>query len=115
MTSPCSHYDCTNRNSLGYCKTTACINPKYNRLSVESTNNTSATVIIKPITNGDRIRSMTDEELAKWLSNISSCCEYDECPAKDAGDDSLMFVKCSLNETSCQEAWLTWLRQEVDE
>ena len=28
----CLHYDCTNRNSFGYCKTTACINPKYSNI-----------------------------------------------------------------------------------
>lgn len=27
---PCPHYDCTNRNSFGYCNTTACINSNYN-------------------------------------------------------------------------------------
>lgn len=27
---PCPHYDCTNRNSFGYCDSTACINPNYN-------------------------------------------------------------------------------------
>lgn len=26
---PCLHYDCSNRNSFGYCKTTACINDNY--------------------------------------------------------------------------------------
>lgn len=26
---PCQHYDCSNRNSFGYCKTTACINEHY--------------------------------------------------------------------------------------
>ena len=26
---PCLHYDCSNRNSFGYCKTTACINEHY--------------------------------------------------------------------------------------
>ena len=30
----------------------------------------------EPITNGDRIRSMSDEELAEFLSDISHCCEY---------------------------------------
>ena len=25
----CPYWDCPNRNELGYCKTTACINPKY--------------------------------------------------------------------------------------
>lgn len=27
--SPCLHYDCSNRNSFGYCKTTVCINEHY--------------------------------------------------------------------------------------
>lgn len=27
--SPCVHYDCSNRNSFGYCKTTVCINELY--------------------------------------------------------------------------------------
>lgn len=27
--SPCLHYDCSNRNSFGYCKTTVCINERY--------------------------------------------------------------------------------------
>ena len=31
---PCPYYDCTNRNSFGYCKTTACINPNYNHKSL---------------------------------------------------------------------------------
>lgn len=30
--STCPHYDCTNRTENGYCKTTACINSKYNGL-----------------------------------------------------------------------------------
>ena len=25
----CLHYDCSNRNSFGYCKTTVCINEHY--------------------------------------------------------------------------------------
>lgn len=25
----CPYWDCTNRNELGYCKTTTCINPYY--------------------------------------------------------------------------------------
>ena len=31
---PCLHYDCTNRNSSGYCKTTTCINSNYNYQSL---------------------------------------------------------------------------------
>lgn len=33
----------------------------------------------KPITNADRIRSMTDEELAEWLERIRVSCANDYC------------------------------------
>jgi hypothetical protein len=42
----------------------------------------------KPITNADRIRSMTDEELAYFMANIEPCRE---------------------------SAWLDWLKQEVSD
>lgn len=35
----CPYWDCTNRNEMGYCKTTTCINPKYQ----SNTFHTSAT------------------------------------------------------------------------
>lgn len=97
MISPCLHYDCTNRNSFGYCKTTACINPKYNRLTIESTDNTFPAVVIKPCTNADRIRAMTDEELATII-----CCQDHK-----QGDECF--------DASCYDCTLDWLKQEVDE
>lgn len=53
----------------------------------------------KPITNADRIRAMTDEELAEFMSQIPSCPPPDnrECPAE------------------CEDCWLEWLKQEVRE
>lgn len=42
----------------------------------------------KPTTNADRIRAMTDEELAEWIISITE-------------DDT--------------EGWLDWLKQEVSE
>ena len=50
-----------------------------------------------PITNADRIRAMTDEELAEYLSGIAECnrgCRL------DCGD-------------SCIGAWLDWLKSEA--
>ena len=35
MTSPCL-YPCTNKNELGYCLTTACINPAYQNITMFS-------------------------------------------------------------------------------
>lgn len=48
MTSPCLHYDCENRNSFGYCKTTACIHPKYRQQTACGTYNAMPRVVIKP-------------------------------------------------------------------
>jgi len=55
----------------------------------------------KPQTNGDRIRSMTDIELAKWLCGIHGTCAS-WCPI---GND------CDGDE--CDKGLLDWLKQEV--
>lgn len=55
----------------------------------------------KPTTNGDRIRSMSDEELAK-LFWIRADCRT--CPNK--ADHCL---------DDCRGAWLDWLKQEANE
>lgn len=49
----------------------------------------------KPVTNADRIRATTDEELAKHLN-----CQWKEC--KNLNDD-------------CDKCLLNWLKQEVDD
>lgn len=48
--------------------------------------------ISKPLTNADRIRAMSDEELAMF---IYSGCDGLECTGK-----------------SCRECWLSWLKKE---
>lgn len=51
-------------------------------------------------TNADRIRQMSDEELAKYLGT-----ELDGCVGR----------KCVINDnTDCQKCWFDWL-EEVDE
>lgn len=37
----CPYWDCINRNELGYCKTTVCINPKYQSSTFKTTATTS--------------------------------------------------------------------------
>ena len=54
-------------------------------------------------TNADRIRAMTDEELAEFFVNRMSCTW---CQAVDDDDDC---------EDRCALTWLDWLKQEVDE
>lgn len=50
------------------------------------------------MTNADKIRAMTDEELTEWLCS-SGCCD---CPHLHSG-------KCEGDGN----AWLDWLKQEV--
>lgn len=55
-------------------------------------------------TNADRIRAMTDEELAKWMA-LNTDCYY--CKARKDG-------RCdNLTATPCGSVWLDWLKQEV--
>ena len=53
---------------------------------------------VKPKTNGDRIRAMTDEELAEVLADFIVC------------------QGCSPDDIcSCTNCWLKWLRSPVEE
>ena len=53
------------------------------------------------MTNADKIRQMTDEELAEYLGT-----DLDGCVGR----------KCVIDDnTDCQKCWLDWLKQEVDE
>lgn len=53
-------------------------------------------------TNADRIRSMTDEELADWLGVY--------CNGQTAQE---VGKPCVSGMGSCEECWLDWLREEV--
>lgn len=58
----------------------------------------------KPITNADRIRAMSDEELAKWYFDVffkrtPYCSIHEDCPEHD----------------DCELCLLDWLREEVKE
>lgn len=54
-------------------------------------------------TNADRIRSMSDAEIADFLCDIGECDR--RCPAK-IGD-------CFFSDSACRSAWRDWLKQEV--
>lgn len=61
------------------------------------------------ITNADRIRSMTDEELAHVLLHLDGfetfCTSFKECVEKtDQGED--------IPESQCEACMLRWLREE---
>lgn len=52
-----------------------------------------------PLTNGGKIRAMTDEELAEYLSNVHYCPTPSPCdPTKN-----------------CKECWTEWLRSPVED
>lgn len=55
----------------------------------------------KPQTNADRIRAMSDEELAKLLDNVRVSC------GGVMGGRNCM--------ADCRECWLDWLKQEAKE
>ena len=55
----------------------------------------------KPMTNGDRIRAMSDREYADWLCEQLIC---GECP---------LYEKCGVED--CFNRLLGWLRSPVEE
>ena len=59
----------------------------------------------KKQTNADRIRAMTDEELAEKLTWIVPYCG--DCPARIGNGE-----ECAKD---CKKAWLAWLRKDADE
>ena len=54
-------------------------------------------------TNADRIRAMSDEELAEWVSYVSKGCDFIRCPAGHS-------VSCAKG---CKLVWLDWLQSPV--
>ena len=87
---------CENKTAYGYCQTSYCIYPYFP--------NTAFGHFTPPQfknTNADKIRCMTDEELAEWFLKIASC----PCDAMNGG--------CALNDDTCRQAWLEWLKEEV--
>lgn len=93
MIHPCDK-SCGNKTANGYCATTACINPQYSNIG---TAQYGQGVQKRIITNADRIRSMTDEELAVLLANT----EANFPPNYPNG------VSVKL----CATSWLEWLKE----
>lgn len=60
---------------------------------------------MKPQTNADRIRAMTDEELAV---KISAFCDVSECRAENGAVCPLIH-DCPLDQIGV--SWLDWLKQ----
>lgn len=61
--------------------------------------------IDKPQTNADRIRAMTDDELAVICED--GCPPNHECPPIKREEIG--------KKSACQRCWLDWLKQEIKE
>lgn len=62
----------------------------------------------KPLTNADRIRAMTDEEMLSFFCAVE---ENVGCPP-----DINVTGKCEeLHGENCKSCWLEWLTQEVQD
>ena len=59
----------------------------------------------KSPSNADRVREMTDEELAEWLKNIRYSWT---CLPRDNGN------RCADFKDDCKACWLDWLKQEAE-
>lgn len=56
-----------------------------------------------PITNGDRIRAMTDEELAYWMTHLHE-------------DGHCLNERCQIfQDKTCEECVIDWLKQPAKE
>ena len=63
-------------------------------------------IAFKPVktTRADRIRAMTDEELAELFDSWVQDCDCNAVPCHNY---------CSTDRTDCKKNWLDWLKQEV--
>ena len=84
--------------------TAACQHCSQNPFATDVWTNKTVTVcgkpstILNPMTNADRIRSMTDEELAEWIAYRQGCFERQD-------------KRCSKYGT-CRDCWFDWLKEE---
>ena len=88
---------CGNKTADGYCGTSWCINPMYSNIG---TANEKLMGGLRKTTNADRIRAMTDEELADFITD--DMCE-------------LLCGSPMVCEGQCKQKMLDWLKQEVSE
>lgn len=61
------------------------------------------------MTNGERIRSMTDEELTEFLNEVSGC---NYCPINKL---CIELNRKSQTIIQCPSVWKKWLKSEVEE
>ena len=63
------------------------------------------------MTNGDKIRAMTDEELLEFLMNLDfEFCEY--CTVRSTCSDHCTVRSTCSDHEGCQETILKWLKEK---
>lgn len=92
---------CENKTADGYCGTSWCINPIYSNIG---TANEKLMGDLRKTTSADRIRAMTDEELAEWIADIA-----------DHGGGRCAPGCYDCTKKTCEEGWLEWLKQEAND
>lgn len=65
--------------------------------------------IAKPLTNGDRIRAMSNEELAEYQIH-----RVDDCPDLIKVDAPCRIKKNYETQTDCKKCWLNWLNSQAE-
>ena len=95
---------CLNKTADGYCRSTWCINPQFSDFGTCQEVIFKAAEEAKPKqTYADRVRAMTDEELAEWFHRI----QY------DVSDYYCGCHSCEPTLPTGKERWLGWLKQEA--
>ena len=93
--------NCANYNHERLCHTDVC-----GKCFVEGANGKCGTPSkwkSKSLTNGDRIRAMTDEELAYWMTHLHE-------------DGHCLNERCQIfQDNTCDECVLDWLKQPAKE
>ena len=87
---PCLHYDCSNRNSFGYCKTTVCINEHYRHEEWASTSNRTERETVKPAAD------VRPNVTGTWVG-------IDGCPHEEWECD-----KCGCIVSNSYDPWNYW-------
>ena len=93
-------------DEVEYTPTPSAPRPIYGKADHYDVDVTTGTVSYHVVTtNADRIRSMTDEELALWLAKFTDCSE---CPIS-------AYPHCTTSDEACACGWHEWLKEEVNE
>ena len=104
MVHPCEK-PCYNKTASGYCATTACINSQFSNIGTAQYGQGDQKRIV---TNADKLRAMSDEELAEWLATVPMSYE-DVCP-------NPIPKECNGGDReTCIQCWLDWLKKPETE